>query len=358
VPPVGTLTHQLLRPGGIFSWQHSNPTSTGFIEAMRLTDTHILELKSATDSQTIFLRPNAVSAFPQSISIGGTQNTMPNQVLSSTSSILNRGLADARYLTRAGTTLSYGTSSAASGLGSIGMGANAVALGGSSQGSFAIGHNVRAELTNVDGFAGNNVGSMALGWNSSAGTSTAGHAVAIGTSVLARGSESTAIGWQSKTAGYGTTAIGPLSHAFGGWSTAIGYLSSANGYMSLALGPCTTAKAFQQVVVGVANIPDSSTDTNSEQPSDHVFIVGNGTIHPSYVAPSNAFTIKRSGDAWLQGSLSAGGPIQATGAISTTGDLTVSGTSRTTNAEVSGTLRITPRGGISMGEFTYDPRNP
>ena len=245
---------------------------------------------------------------------------------------------------------------------SLASGDNSTALGrstASAWGSTSMGY-----LTTASG-----------GFSTATGVSTTAsgyYSMASGYASTASGRASIAMGYYSTASGNYSTAIGYHSNATGNFSTAMGNTATASGYYSMAMGFQTTAQAFDSIALGQSNIGGGT--SNSWVPADPLFEIGNGTtsaaghytsvsgywtpnpppgsvsysdyVQPSgsssgyylywvyylytppvAAGPSDAFVVYKNGNAAVQGSLSAGGPISTTGAISaaslsTTGTIT------------------------------------
>lgn len=120
-------------------------------------------------------------------------------------------------------------------------------------------------------------------------------------------------------------AVGSTVLASGTNSLASGNNVTASGTHSGAFGLGTTAQGYNQFVVGQYNTPlgAASANTNSNDP---LFIVGNGTSTAT-ADRSNAFIVQRNGDVRVAGKLMVGnGASAADGAIAAIGS----------NAEASG----------------------
>ena len=96
LPARFTLTST--RPQVRWDWRHPYGTST--ISAMMLDQNHRLLLSNTVGLTRITLDPRDgfSSTFGTSITLSGTNNTMANQVITGTQSILNKKLADQIYL--------------------------------------------------------------------------------------------------------------------------------------------------------------------------------------------------------------------------------------------------------------------
>jgi hypothetical protein len=237
---------------------------------------------------------------------------------------------------------SAGLNSRAMGSGSVtlGYGAQAVgnfstALGYSTQSggqySTAFGYNTQAMGNFSTAFGTNTqaVGDYSTAFGSSAQATGYG-SIAFG-SGHAQGASSTAFGYGAQATGQISTAFGNNTQATGDWSTAFGKESQATGIFSTAFGYYTVAQAPAQVVIGHYNIPEgdavpSNTWNLTTWPQDEpLFIIGNGT---SAEAPSDAFVVRRNGDAKVSGKLEVGGLSR---------------------------IRVEKQGDLSMGGFTHVP---
>ncbi len=317
---VSVISFDASRDTNTWLWRHEGLSGT--IETMRLGSDHVLTLLQADCTTAgVVLDPDGSSTFAGSLVISGTDSRLPNQTLTGAGSIITQGLGDARYLRQGSVSLAYGSGSSATSGYSIAGGLNAVAEGGASNPSIALGSDVTTTVT-TDGR-----GSIAIGWGSEAGNSERGNAVAIGTDSKALGDESLAFGLEAEAYYFQTIAMGHKAKANRGNAIAIGSHSEATGFHGVALGRYTLADGFAQLAVGTFNAADPNTEQDVAVPEGNIFVVGNGN---EYTGRSNAFEVKWNGNARVAGDL-----------------------------EVNGTIRVEPKGGISMGEFTHDPNaNP
>jgi hypothetical protein len=219
----------------------------------------------------------------------------------------------------------------ARGSGSTALGYGATAWG---DGSIAIGTDAEADGGNS--IASANFSTASANWSIASGY----RATASGEYSSASGGKSTASGYRSIASGFGavahgldSVAAGTFSSATGDYSTAIGYgaassgdgavasgyLSNASGAASVAAGPYTVATGSSQFVVGQYNAPQGG---DSWVGTDDLFQVGNG-IDANH--RSNAFTVKKNGDAAVPGRLTVGEFVAT---------------------------HIDPQGDLSMGSFT------
>ena len=354
-----------------------------------------------TPHAAIVLDPMFGSTFNGDVTLGGVNNKMPNQQLDDDASVLTLGLADERYVLRGtgnnlslgygasapgasstalgaysraqgdySTALSFGAqatkpyavalgnNSAATGVQATALGANSAATGdlattlgygsvASGPYANAIGYGSRATgvVANALGAYSKAYGdySVTLGDNS---TADAAHAAALGTYSYAHGDYSVAQAFCSAATGNLSSALGAYSIAsntatvaLGTYSTASGYSaismgggSVASGAYSASIGGNTVADGFFQTVVGIYNLTGGS--PNNWVPTEDLFTVGNGWDNNHR---SNAFSVKKNGDATVSGTLTVPTKIVAS------------------NVTVSGALLIQPQGDLPMGDFTVQP---
>ena len=197
------------------------------------------------------------SYFTNSITLNGTDNQMPNQLLSGTASVLTQQLADRRYLQIPAASPALlavgpgasatGTNSVAIGSGAMATGANAFSLGlrayASGDASFAIGPDTVA--TGYSSFAAGGDGSRAAGDNSLA---------LVGGE--AGGAFSIALGESWTFADY-SVVIGEMANGTGLFGVALGAYAASNGAGSVAIGASTTI-GDSSVAIG-----NSTTNGNS-----------------------------------------------------------------------------------------------
>ena len=130
---------------------------------------------------------------------------------------------------------------------------------------------------------------------------------AIGDASHAEGQYSEAIGDASHAQGHHTTAEGVNSFSGGYYSTASGDNSLAfgssvltEGLHSVALGFNNNAYAFCSTIIGHYGIRATGDETNSIDPTNTLFAVGNGTNGTNR---SNALTLKANGDLTVAGTI-------------------------------------------------------
>jgi hypothetical protein len=180
----------------------------------------------------------------------------------------------------------------------------------------------------------------------------------LGNSASALGARSLALGNSALTNSYDTVAIGLYASATEGLAQAFGPYNESSGYMSTALGAALVANGFGQTVVGARNAFDPAADRYNQVGTQDLFVVGNGLLSSHPYTRSNAFTLKWNGDGWIQGNFTTAKGLNVTEDAAITGDASIQGELEAGKASFSDTVRIAPRGGISMGEFTYDPAAP
>lgn len=354
----GEFRFSLNRYSAGWTWEHL-AGNNNWLPAMRLDLDHSLALYNSSSQWKVWLNPNGNSIFQNSLVVNGNNNLMPNQTLNGDGSVLTRKLGDQRYVAKGAskTALGYAT---ATGDTATAFGGDSLASGG---GSIAGGESIASGIFSV-----------ALGENSTA----SGHsAVALGNNALAQGASSFASGYHSQAVGVQSVAMGESSLALGANSFALGlestaydYLSfamgetvEAKGYNTFALGSSTIAQGMGQVVLGRYNVAQGN--LTQWIPTDDLFIIGNGT---AWNQRSNAFVVKKNGDANIKGNLTVQGlsyfnDINTDG-ISAAGDLMVSGVAEIYSgayienlAYVNGDLQVTgkiyvpPQGDLGMGEF-------
>ena len=354
------------RSANIWKWQQNGGSALTL--QMSLDENNALRLydQSSTPEPRITLDPLGTSTFENSIVINGTDNQMPYQTLTGESSVLTEGLADARYLSNASSTVSLfggtatGVNSIAWGPYAVADGVESLALGifasASGDGSTAIGYNSTASANSSVAIGGGTTASATCsvaiggGTTASANYSTAmgyystangyistamgkysiasgDYSTAVGLSTIASGYASTAMGWGSNASGFVSTVMGDYSNASGDGSTAMGLgtnasgnasvamgcNSNASGFCSTTMGYSTTASAYLSFVAGRYNVGGGEPTTWVG--TDPLFEIGNG-IEGTYLtdyAPtrSDALVVYKNGDTAVQGNLSAGGVITA-----------------------------------------------
>ncbi len=186
------------------------------------------------------------------------------------------------------TSLGYSTTtsnnaSTAMGIGSMASGSASTAMGNNTTASGDYSTSMGTNTT-----ASNNA-STAMGNYSTASGSAS---TAMGNNSTASGNSSTAIGIATNASGAYSTAIGNNTIASGQNSMAMGFNTNASGDYSIALGNRTNAKAIYGFSIGTYNENTDNPNQYSENPTDRLFQIGNGTASNR----SNAITIFRNGN--------------------------------------------------------------
>lgn len=139
----------------------------------------------------------------------------------------------------------------------------------------------------------------------------------------------------NNTVGTDALAVGSSVQATGQNATALGSNTIASGDNSVAVGDHLQAQGFGQFVTGTYNVPQGNPAAVAD--TDQLFAVGNGTDNAHR---ANAVTILRNGKVGIGTSVPAA-KLDVRGDTNIGGELTVSGA-----------IRISPQGDLSMGEFT------
>jgi len=109
------------------------------------------------------------------------------------------------------------------------------------------------------------------------------------------------MGYNAFSRAYGSIAMGYQVSANRDFALATNFGTKANGGSSTAMGWNTNAKSYASVAIGRYNDTICISSTSWE-PSDPLFIAGNGDGG----TPSNAFTIYKNGNAYIQDGLGIG----------------------------------------------------
>ena len=191
------------------------------------------------------------SYFTNSVTLNGTDNQMPNQLLSGTASVLTQQLADRRYLqipAASPALLAVGPGASATGTNSVAIGNGASASGVS---AFSLGEGAAA--TGDQAFA-LGLGTQAAGYASFAGgpysAATGNGSVALGNETFADGDSSVSLGVYSFADGNSSVALGEQAFAEGDNSFATGFYAQANARFSMAIGVDTIAYGDYSVAIG------------------------------------------------------------------------------------------------------------
>jgi len=114
----------------------------------------------------------------------------------------------------------------------------------------------------------------------------------IGYGCRAQGEYSTAMGYGTRAEGYASTAMGIDTEAEGYASTAMGDDTRAEGYWSTAMGNYTRADSAYETVIGRYNTLYSPASTSVWEPTDRLFVIGNGISS----ARSDAMVVLKNGN--------------------------------------------------------------
>jgi hypothetical protein len=205
--------------------------------------------------------------------------------------------------------IAIGASNTSSGRSSVVMGefSNASA-------DYAVAIGIQATATAIGAIAMGGKANAAGQYSVAFGDRTAASgtsSTAMGYRTIASNSFSTAFGDETKASGAFSTSMGAYTVASGSSSVATGNYTKAAGTLSTALGFYTNAKPYASLVIGRYNDTTcSASGLTSWISTDPVFVVGNGS---SVGMPSNAFTVFKNGNAFIQNSLQIGssGPLTA-----------------------------------------------
>ena len=101
------------------------------------------------------------------------------------------------------------------------------------------------------------------------------------------------MGYRTDAIGAGSAALGYRTDAIGDFATALGYLSIASGERSTAMGQWTIAPSAYETTVGMFNTTYTPASTTTIDPTDRLFVVGNGT---NSTLRSDAMVILKNGN--------------------------------------------------------------
>jgi len=333
---VPTLTQQFLSANGQWRWSVTNPGDSSERRAITL-DAATNELKFYTLSGGTIGSGGEV---PLKISPSGI--TIPSSSGYPGVSISNAGVT-------------------------IGSGSGSVSLTSTGL-SLAYGSNI-----NVQGGSISVYGGITSYSGITSNTTVTGQKLVAGYGSLS-GSSTLAVGYYNTGTGNYSAAIGVQNVVNGSYATVSGYNSAAAGNYSFAAGEGAKATSLAEVAIGRYNQLTGGTgggNPTSWVSTDALFSVGNGT---SDYARSNAFMIRKSGDASFSASLAAGPGTQATGSqvvvgkynntaanpagyshgagVFVVGGGTASVRSNLVRVRDDGAVLVNRAGDISMGAFT------
>ena len=123
---------------------------------------------------------------------------------------------------------------------------------------------------------------------------------AMGYVTTASGDYSTAMGSFTTASGEFSTAMGDGTTATGDYSTAMGFDTEASGNYSTAMGMGTSTQSIGETAIGLFNNNVSPISPTASNPSDRLFVIGNGVNASS---TSDAMVVLKSGNTWINGAL-------------------------------------------------------
>ncbi|MGD0342116.1 MAG: tail fiber domain-containing protein, partial [Bacteroidales bacterium] len=118
-------------------------------------------------------------------------------------------------------------------------------------------------------------------------TASGYYTIATGYMTHANGDMSTAMGEQTIANGKSSTAMGEATTASGDYSTAMGFGTTASGTYSTALGNNVKAPSGYETAIGWLNANYTPVSSTGWDPSDRLFVIGNGG--------GNAMTVLKNG---------------------------------------------------------------
>jgi hypothetical protein len=157
--------------------------------------------------------------------------------------------------------------------------------------------------------------SLAMGYNPIA---SGNQSMALGTQVSATNGNATAIGTNTTASAGASTAIGYNANASATQSMSFGNYTTASGTQAMALGIGTTAASYTETAIGTYNTTYTPLNSGSWNTADRLLTIGNGA---SSAAKSDALVVLKSGNIGI-------------GTSSPTNKLEVSGTTKTTNFQM------------------------
>jgi hypothetical protein len=126
---------------------------------------------------------------------------------------------------------------------------------------------------------------------------------ALGNSTTASGNISIATGNLTTASGNTSTAMGYNTTASGEIATTLGDHTTASGNISIAMGYSTQARSYAETVIGTYNTDYTPTSISLFEPTDRLFVIGNGTL----ATPSDALVMLKNGNTTISGSLTVNG---------------------------------------------------
>lgn len=286
---------------------YTNPNQSNAIEVQLSGRTTIRNKNYQTDSTAEALNVLGSASVSGNLTVGG-------------SPVLTQAAANTTFATQASVTSQFASLNTQLSTNYVDKSANSLAMG--------------TDATAAGG-----------GWALGDYSIAAGGAISIGTWAgnnggAASGDVSISLGYASHGFGTGAISMGSYNWAAGENTVSIGAGSYTSSKNSIAVGNGVITYRWGQIVLGTYNVfTENWTDTTL--PTDEIFIIGNGT---SDTARSNAFVIKRNGDAQLTASLTVQGrrdPAEVVNDPATTKIIPQTGQE----------VLIPEQGDISMGEF-------
>lgn len=262
---TSSLEFDASRSANIWKWQQNGGATLKL--QMTLDNNNALTLfdQASTPVAKITLNPLGTSTFANSVTLNGTNNTMPNQTLTGSGSVITEGLGDSRYASSSSVSPLISDITIGSGPVYSGTASNMGINGGTTTGgsSFAEG-----------------LGSMASGE----------YSTAMGSYSTASGDYSTAMGGEARASGYFSTALG-WANASGRFSFAKGYYSTASGDYSTAMGGGAMASGNFSTALGSANASGylSTAMGGATASGDYSFAQGRYTTASGFVSTAMGF---------------------------------------------------------------------
>ena len=239
----------------------SSYAQTGKVGINTTTPAAMLHVK---DSSVVFSSISAIP-FPGNPPVSGAGSRMmwyPQKAAFRAGTLLGNHSANWDRDSIGNYSIAFGLNTKAKGIFSVAMGSQTQTLGAV---SFAMGH---------------------------ATTAVGEYSTAMGYGTKANGHYSTSMGLFTSATGNSSIAMGFYTSASGSASMAMGESTKASGNFSFASGIATKATSFGSMVAGRFN-DTTSISSDSWNPLDPVFIIGNGT---SNSMRSNALTVLKNGN--------------------------------------------------------------
>lgn len=217
--------------------------------------------------------------------------------------VVGEGYAPGLYSAGIAGGIALGESADAMGQYAIAYGRGTISYGG---GGIAFGEFAKAYSSKVVamGYCAEVSGrySVSIGLNSNVGYNCE-NAIVVGTNAEAvNASNGIAIGVSSAVSAISSLAVGAVASASAYASTAVGYYASASAVYSSSFGCRTTSKSYMQTTIGAYNDDSQAERVSRWIDTDPIFVVGNGKDEENR---SNAMVIYKSGDAKLNGKITA-----------------------------------------------------